>query len=150
MIKHVAGVAPAKHNGSPTSPLFDAGGKPLKITLRQWEKAAGTVAFKCTNGAERAVSTLHGLIPSATYSTFVVHLKAQGVGRFTPWRDAAGTNNNFTASAAGTASPTNTVTGRLGTDSAALIIWHGDGKSHGPTPGTLGVTWHNSLITPLP
>ena len=150
MISHVAGVAPAKQAGSPTSPLLAADGTPLKITLGQWEKAAGTVAFSCVNGKESAASTLAGLIPSATYSAFVVHLNVQGAGRFTPWGDAAGTTNNFTASSAGTAFPTHSVTGCLGTDSAAVIIWHSDGKTHGPTPGTLGVTWHNSLITPLP
>lgn len=102
------------------------------------------------NGSERATSTLAGLIPSATYSTFVVHLKVQGAGRFTPWGNAAGTTDNFTASSSGTASPANTVTGCLGADSAAVIIWHSDGQTHGSTPGTLGVTWHNSLITALP
>jgi hypothetical protein len=150
MIKHVAGITPAKQAGSPTAALRGADGSSLKITLGEWEKAAGTVTFSCTDGHERAASTLTGLIPSGTYSTFVVHLNVQGAGRFTPWGDAAGTDNNFTASATGTASPTNAVTGCLGTDSAAVIIWHSDGHTHGSTPGTLGVTWHNSLITALP
>jgi len=30
-----------------------------------------------------------------------------------------------------------------------VIIWHSDGHTHGATPGQLGVTWHNSLITPV-
>lgn len=150
MIKHSAGVAPAKQAGPPTAALLAANATPLKITLDQWKKAAGTVTFSCLNGNERAASTLTGLIPSATYSTFVVHLKIQGAGRFTPWGNAAGTDNNFTASSTGTASPTNTVPGCLGPDSAAVIIWHSDGQTHGSTPGTIGVTWHNSLIVPLP
>lgn len=150
MIKHVAGVAPARMDGAASTPLLAADGTPLKITLGQWEKAAGAVELSCRSGSERAASRLTGLIPRAHYSTFVVHLKVQGAGRFTPWGNSSGTNNNFTASSSGTASPTNTVPGCLGSDSAIVIIWHSDGTSHGATPGVIGVTWHNSVITPLP
>jgi len=80
---------------------------------RGLEKAAGTVAASCTNGSEQAISHLTGLIPGGSYSTFVVHLDVQGAGRFTPWGDAQGTTNNFTADTTGTASPTNTVPGCL-------------------------------------
>ncbi|WAH98160.1 hypothetical protein [Arthrobacter sp. MMS18-M83] len=127
-----------------------ADGSALNITLGQWEKAAGTVSFSCTAGGENAVSHLTGLVPNGSYSTFVVHLDVQGPGRFTPWGDSQGTTNNFTADANGAATATNTVSGCLGNREAAVIIWHSDGKPHGPTPGTLGLTWHNSLITPLP
>ncbi len=150
MISHVAGVAPAKQAGPPATRLLAADATPLKVTLGEWERAAGSVAFSCVNGSERAESILTGLIPSATYSTFVVHLKRQGATRFTPWGNAAANTNNFTASSTGAASPTNTVTGCLGADSAAVIMWHSDGQTHGSSPGTIGVTWHNSLITALP
>jgi len=150
MVSHVAGIAPAKQGASPTSPLLGADGKQLGIMLGQWEKAAGTVAFSCVASRERATSTLTGLIPSATYSTFVVHLDVEGSGRFTPWGDPAGTTNSFTASATGTAAPTNTVKGCLGTDAAAAIIWHSDATTHGKSPGDIGVNWHTSLITRVP
>jgi len=114
------------------------------------EKAAGTVAFSCVAGSEQAISQLSGLIPAGSYSTFVVHLDVQGKGRFTPWGDASGSTNNFTASASGTASVSNSVSGCLTSREAAVIIWHSDGRPHGATPGVLGVTWHNSIITPLP
>jgi hypothetical protein len=67
MVRHVAGIAPAKQGASPTSPLLGADGNQLGIRLGQWEKAAGTVAFSCVGSQERATSTLTGLIPSATY-----------------------------------------------------------------------------------
>jgi len=86
----------------------------------------------------------------ASYSVFVVHPDVQGSGRFTPWGDAEGTTNNFTADSSGTASVTNSVPGCLTNRAAAVVIWHSDGVSHRPKPGTLGVTWHNSLITALP
>lgn len=150
MIKHAAGLAPARKTADPSTPLLAANGTALHITLGQWEKARGTVTFRCVSGHEKAASRLTGLIPRGRYSTFVVHLKVMGAGRFTPWGDATGTTNNFTASARGTASPKNTVAGCLGSTAAVLIVWHSDGRSHGASPGTIGVTQHNSLITPLP
>lgn len=149
-IAHAAGTVPAAKASDPGTPLLAADGSALNITLGQWEKAAGTVSFSCTASGENAVSHLTGLVPNGSYSTFVVHLDVQGPGRFTPWGDSQGTTNNFTADANGAATATNTVSGCLGNREAAVIIWHSDGKPHGPTPGTLGLTWHNSLITPLP
>lgn len=149
-IAHVAGYSPAPKAADGSLALYGANGAPLGITLATWEKASGTVRFSCTAGQEKAVSTLTGLIPNAKYSVFVVHLKVTGAKRFTPWGNATGTNNTFTANANGSASPSDTVRGCLGTDTAAVVVWHSDGQSHGKSPGTLGVTWHNSLITPLP
>lgn len=149
-ISHVAGVAPAAKNAPATTPLLAADGSPLKITLGEWEKAAGTAVFTCSGGQERAVSHLSGLVPGGSYSLFVVHLDVTGPGRFTPWGDRQGTTNNFTADPSGSASPTDTVQGCLSNRAAAVVIWHSDGTPHGATPGMLGVSWHNSLITPLP
>jgi len=146
----VAGLAPAAGDGPAETPLRGADGSALKITLGSWKKAAGTVSFSCVDNQERATSRLTGLLSGASYSVFVVHLDVQGAGRFTPWGDAEGTTNNFTADSSGTASVTNTVPGCRTNRAAAVIIWHSDGMTHGPKPGTLGVTWHNSLITALP
>lgn len=150
LIRHVAGIAPPKRAGSPTSPLLGADGTPLGITLGQWEKAAGTVAFSCVGSKRQATSTLTGLVPSATYSTFAVHATIEGPGRFTPWGDPAGATNNVTASATGTASPTNTVDSCFGNADNIIIIWHSDGVTHGKSPGRIGVNWHTSLITRVP
>jgi hypothetical protein len=149
-VRHAAGVAPAKQAGPPTTPLLGADGTPLRITLGQWEKAQGTVAFKCVGSKRQATSTLRGLIPSATYSAFVVHAALDGRGRFTPWGDPAGTTNNFTASATGTATPTNTLDGCHSSADDIIIIWHSDGVDHGRSPGKIGVNWHTSLIARVP
>lgn len=150
MIEHVAGVAPAPKDSPASSALRAADGSDLKVTLGQWEKAAGQATVTCAGGEERLANHLTGLIPSGSYSTFIVHLDVQGKGRFTPWGDTQGTTNNFTADTSGSASPVNTVPGCLTGHVAAVIIWHSDGSPHGPTPGVLGVSWHNSLITPIP
>jgi hypothetical protein len=149
-VRHVAGVAPAKQAGPPTSPLLGADGISLKITRGQWKKAQGTVAFSCVGSKGRATSTLKGLIPSGTYSAFVVHANLDGPGRFTPWGDAAGTTNNFTASATGTATPTNTRDGCFTNADDIIIIWHSDSATHGRSPGKIGVNWHTSLIARVP
>ena len=144
-IRHVAGITPAMKASSASAPLVGADGTPLGITLGQWQQAAGTVTFTCQGSKLQAASTLTGLIPSATYSTFVVHTSKDGPKRFTPWGDPAGTTNNFTASATGTASPTNAVHGCSSAD-VIIIIWHSDGKTHGKSPGQIGVDLHTTLI----
>ena len=144
-IRHVAGVTPAMKASPPTAPLMGADGKALGITLGPWEQATGTVVFTCKGSELQAASKLKGLIPSATYSTFVVHTSKDGPKRFTPWGDPAGTTNNFTASATGTASPTNTVHGCSSAD-VIIIIWHSDARTHGKSPGQIGVDWHTTLI----
>lgn len=150
MVQHAPGIAPAQKASAAATPLLAADSSPLHITLGDWEKAAGTASFSCQGGQERVTSQLTGLVPNGSYSVFVVHLDVKGPGRFTPWGNAQGTTNNFTAGPTGSASLTSTVQGCLNNRAAALVVWHSDGKPHGATPGTLGVTWHNSLITPLP
>jgi hypothetical protein len=149
-ITHVAGVQPAKQDGAPTTPLLGADGMSLGVTLGQWEKAQGTVALSCVDSKRQATSTLNGLIPSATYSAFVVHGDLEGPGRFTPWGDPAGSTNNFTASATGTATATNSLDDCASNADDIIIIWHSDGVDHGSSPGEIGVNWHTSLIAPVP
>jgi hypothetical protein len=149
-IRHISGIAPVEHTDPATSRLLAADGTPLGITLGQWQKAAGTVRFHCSGSNERATSTLTGLIPAATYSTFIVHTDRNGPARFTPWGDRTGSTNNFTSSATGTASPNNTVHGCPGYGDDIIIIWHSDGHTHGSRPGQIGVNWHTSLIARVP
>jgi hypothetical protein len=145
-VRHVAGIAPTPGDAPADTPLLGADGKPLGITRGQWDKARGTVTFSCVDSQLRATSRLAGLLPSATYSTFVVHTDKDGPGRFTPWGDPSGTTNNFTSSPSGTANPTNTVHGCQTDQNDIIIIWHSDGRTHGSSPGRIGVDWHTSLI----
>jgi len=149
-VVHVAGVTPVAKSAPAATMLVGADGSPLGITLGQWLKAAGTVSFSCVAGQEQATSTLTGLIPNGTYSVFVVHTDVDGPGRFTPWDDAGGTKNTFTASSDGTASTTDTLNGCSGNDEDIVVIWHSDGAAHGQSPGTIGIDWHTSLISSAP
>lgn len=149
MIRHAAGFEAARKSDPDDTQLFGAQGSPLGISLGQWKQAAGTVSLTC-KGNEVARSTLSGLVPNGVYSVFVVHLAVNGPGRFTPFGNPSGDDNNFTASSTGTATPTDTVKGCLSHQEAIVVIWHSDGASHGSSPGVLGVSWHNSLITQVP
>jgi hypothetical protein len=149
-VRHAVGVTPAVQTGPPATPLLGADGASLGITLGQWEKAQGTVSFDCVGSKRRATSTLTGLLPSATYSAFVVHTALDGPGRFTPWGDPAGTTNNFTSSATGTSTVTNALDGCDTNADDIVIIWHSDGMDHGSSPGRIGVDWHTSLIARVP
>ncbi len=146
-IPHAADLAPAPRNAAPDTPLLAADGTPLNITLGQWESAAGTVALNCVDNTDTAIHQLTGLIPLGLYSVFVVHLNVQGPGRFTPFGDAEGTTNNFTAGLDGTATPTTSVQGCLSDQDAIVVIWHSDNQSHSASAGTVGIDWHNALIT---
>ena len=150
MVSRVAGIAPAKRTTPPTAGLLGADGSPLGITFRQWQQARGTATFRCVGSTKQVTSTLTGLIPSGTYSTFAVHTSLQGPRRFTPWGDPEGSTNNFKASADGTASPTNSVEGCSGSADVIAIVWHSDRATHGKSPGTIGVNWHTSLIERVP
>jgi hypothetical protein len=150
MIRHVADIAPVLRSAPAATALYGADGQPLHITLGTWEAARGTVALTCAGGTETAVSTLQGLVPGGLYSVFVVHLMVNGAGRFTPLGNAAGTDDSFTASATGAADPTDRVSGCLTDQEAVVVIWHSDRQTHGQSPGTVGVTWHNAVIVQVP
>lgn len=150
MIPHAAGFAAVRQAAPPSTPLYGATGHPLGITLGTWENARGSVRFACAKGQSTVTSSLSGLIAGGLYSVFVVHLTVNGAARFTPLGNAAGTDDSFTADAHGAAHPTDHVTGCLDHQEAVVVIWHSDHVAHGATPGVLGVTWHNSLITVVP
>lgn len=141
---------PVPHDDPPATSLLAADAAPLHVSLGAWEKAAGTLTLTCSNQVGTAKSQLTGLIPKAVYSVFVVHLKVDGPGRFTPLGNPGGTDNSFTSSGSGSATTTDQVNGCLDHQEAVVVIWHSDGKTHGATPGILGVTWHNSVITQVP
>ena len=150
MIPHVAGLMPVAHDAPSSTPLLDANGRPLDVTLGAWEKATGTLTLTCSKNVEAAKSQLTGLLPRSLYSVFVVHLKVDGPGRFTPFGNPAGTDDSFTSTRSGKAITTDHVNGCLDHQEAVVVIWHSDGKTHGAAPGILGLTWHNSVITQVP
>lgn len=148
-IMHVVGVKPASAQDPPNTPLLNADAAPLGVTLGAWKAATGSAMLSCRNGQETVINSFQHLLPNAVYSLFVVHFRVNGAQRFTPLGASDGSNNNFTASAAGEGTETSTLSPCLTSDDGVVLIWHSDGHSHGASPGVLGVTWHNHLIFPV-
>ncbi|GAC1358556.1 MAG: hypothetical protein NVS4B11_14760 [Ktedonobacteraceae bacterium] len=148
-IKHVAGVKPVPAQDSPSTPLLNADGTSLGVTLGTWKSATGGATLSCRNGTETITSSFQHLLPNAAYSLFIVHLHVNGPKRFTPLGAANGSNNNFTSNAQGEGTKTSILSLCLNSSNAVVLIWHSDGHTHGASPGVLGVTWHNQLIFPV-
>ncbi len=145
-IHHVAGVVPALAAQPASSRLYNADGQPLGITLGQWRKAAGQARWSCQAGTESFAASFTGLLPHGVYSLFLVRLSQPVSRRFAPLGSPSGTDNSVVATASGTAALSTRTTGCFTGSEAVVLVWHSDGRSHGRSPGVLGVTWHNQVI----
>jgi len=146
MIRHGAGVAPVEATSLTGTPLLDALGRPLHLTLGQWGAARGDATVSCHAGMATVVSRFAHLLPRSTYSLFVVHLRVQGPRRFTPLGPPDGRASTFVTDASGAWTQWSRVAGCLGRGEAVVLVWHSDGRGHGPSLGQPGVTAHNHLI----
>ncbi len=149
MIRHVAGVLPVLASDPAATPLLDALGRPLGVTLGRWEAARGTATLTCQDGSATLVSRFTRLLPRAAYSLFVVHLRVQGPRRFTPLGAPDGRGSSFVTDASGTWTETSVIAPCLTPAEAVVLVWDSDGRSHGPVIGQPGVTAHNHLIVPV-
>jgi hypothetical protein len=148
-IRHVAGFAPARLSDPPSTPLFNADGQPLDITLGRWLGARGTATIEAArSGGARVAASFSGLIPRGTYSLFRVTFRPGG-NTFTPL-DGTGASNSFTAGTTGTAGVTVRAPTPLTHANAVLLVYHSDGRTHGTSRGAPGVTAHHQLIARIP
>ena len=149
MIRHGAGVAPVEATSLTGAPLLDALGRPLHLTLGQWGAARRDATVSCHAGMATVVSRFAHLLPRSTYSLFVVHLHVQGPRRFTPLGPPDGRASTFVTDALGAWTQWSRVAGCLGRGEAVVLVWHSDGRGHGPSLGQPGITAHNHLIFSL-
>ncbi len=149
MIRHVAGVLPVLAADPATTPLLDALGRPLGVTLGRWEAARGAAALMCRGGSSTLVSRFTHLLPRAAYSLFVVHVHIQGPGRFTPLGAPDGRGSSFITGTSGAWTETSVIAPCLTPSEAVVLVWDSDGRSHGSVIGQPGVTAHNHLIVPV-
>lgn len=145
-IEHVAGYRPALLTDPTDSRLFTAQGKPLSgFTLESWLGARGDVMITPLKaGGARIAARFTGLRPRGVYSLFENHFDQKPVG-FTPL-DGKGKSNSFTAKPDGTGVITVNAPEMLTGANAVLLVYHSDGKAHGTSRGTIGVTAHHQLI----
>lgn len=149
-IDHAANLAPVALEAPDDTALYDATGQAVGVTLGQWKAAKGQSTVSCGGGAETVRSTFTNLLTTGAYSLFVVHFKVTGQGRFTPAGASDGSGDLVTPAAGGSASHATSFSPCLGPTDALVLIWNSDGRSHGASPGTIGITQHNHLIVRAP
>lgn len=150
-IPHAAGLVPAPLSAPPDTLLYNAEGKPLGTTLGRWLTASGTGSVTPANDrahADRVSVSFTGLIPGGLYSLFEVTFRPSG-NTFAPI-DGSGLRHNFVALGDGTARATVLTPAPLTHSNAVLLVYHSDGRTHGRSRGTPGVTAHHQLIAPIP
>ena len=148
-ISHVAGLRNAYLSDPASTPLYNAHGHPLHMTLGQWLGAKGIVSLTPqSDGREHVSIELTGLVPNGVYSVFEVHFDQSPVG-FTPL-DGSAKRNTFRADGSGHASLQLDAPAVMTHDNAVLVVYHADGRSWGMQRGAIGVRAHHQLIARLP
>ncbi len=148
-IVHEAGLRPAMLSDDGATPLYNADGTQLGVSLVQWLGAHGIAEVTPTGpNAETVSATFYGLIPDADYSLFESHIDHDRA-TFTPL-DGTGNTNSFRSGEDGRASITVTVPHLLTHADAIELVYHSDNQSHGTSPGNPGYTAHPQLVTRLP
>lgn len=148
-IAHVAGYRPARPGiDASTTPLFNAQGKALGITLGQWLGVTGSGTITCSGNTAVATNTFRGLIPGGLYQVTRLQFTSKGPLR-NPLGAANGSDSTFTAAKDGTASFTNTLPFCPSSTEGVVLAYHSDAQAHGAAMGQIGVNLHNQLATRL-
>ena len=147
-IHHVDGVRPAFVAGPRDVAVLNAQGKALGFTLGEWFAAKGKAQIRPEGAGARIACKFSALLPNARYSLFENHFDQKPIG-FSPL-DGAGTANNFTTDANGTASVTLHAPRPLTHANGVLLVYHSDNQFHGTKRGQIGVTAHHQIIVRLP
>ncbi|REG49577.1 hypothetical protein B0G80_5959 [Paraburkholderia sp. BL6669N2] len=144
-IAHEANLRNARSDDLDATPILNAKGRSLPMTLGQWLGARGTVTLTPrSDGSERIVASLAGLEPNGEYSLFENHFDQNPIA-FTPL-DGSARNNSFRANAKGDAVVDMVSPSTLTHDNAILLVFHSDGQAHGGARGIIGVDAHHQLI----
>jgi len=144
-IQRSAGLRNALVADAPATPIMNATGQSLGMSLGAWLGANGQVILTPqADGREKVTVILSGLKPNGHYRLFENHFDQKPVG-FTPL-DGNGTDNNLVADAEGKAVHTTISPASITHDNAVLVVYHSDGKAHGKLRGEIGVNAHHQLI----
>jgi hypothetical protein len=148
-IEHIAGLRNARLDDASLSPLFNAEGMSLGLTLHKWLAARGVLETQTqANGRMRLIASFKHLLPFGTYSLFAERTDADG-GKTARPLDADGSASSFEAGADGSAMIVLETSPQTGGDTAIVLVYHSDGREHGVSRGRLGVTAHEQLAARL-
>jgi len=148
-IEHIAGLRNARLDDALASPLYNAEGMALGLTLRKWLAARGVLETQTqANGRIRWIASFKHLVPFGTYSLFAQSAGADAEKTFRPL-DADGSASSFEAGADGSAMIVLETSPRVADETAIVLVYHSDGREHGVSRGRLGVTAHEQLAARL-
>lgn len=138
-------------------------GASLGLSLGDWLRATGKVAYACAGGEGRIEAAFRDLVPNGTYTMWYLraakpHIDCADCPYATldlPIGARDGSQSMFVADARGFAVYDATFKPCLKPSddqlSAALAIaYHSDGNTHGPSPGAPGSRSHLQLLAVLP
>jgi hypothetical protein len=148
-IEHIAGLRNARLDDAPLSPVYNAQGMALGLTLRKWLAARGVLETQTqANGRTRLIASFKHLVPFGTYSLFAKSSSADG-GKTVRPLDADGSASSFDARADGSAMIALETSLHPGGDTTIVLVYHSDGREHGVSRGQLGVSAHEQLAAHL-
>lgn len=148
-IEHIAHLRNARLDDEPLLPLYNAQGKSLALTARNWLSARGTLEVETQpDGRDLLIANFKHLAPFGVYSLFLETFEPNGKTIARPF-DGDGSESTFSAHADGSIlvaveSP------HLTHDNAVALVYHSDGQEHGVSRGLLGVTAHERLLVRMP
>ena len=147
---HDAGIRPFTENDSPSAQLTNAHGDPLKASIAEWRAATGTAEIGPAPGGGTGVrARFRGLVPLGRYSLFIRQLAGRAGVVLTPV-DITGAADTFFADRDGNGGITVESPNVIPSGAQLVLIYHSDGADHQSSPGNLGVTSHEQLITRIP
>jgi len=146
---HDAGIRPFTPNDPPNAQLTNAHGGGLNVSIAEWRAASGTAEIAPATNGLRVRIACRGLIPMGRYSVFVRQLAGRAGVVLTPV-DITGAADTFFADANGVGGIVIETPNAIPSGAQLVLIYHSDGADHQSSPGELGVTAHEQLITRVP
>jgi hypothetical protein len=147
---HDGGIRPFSDNDSPSAQLTNAHGEPLKVSVAEWRAASGSAELAPSPGGGTQVrARFRGLVPMGRYSLFIRQLAGRAGVVLTPV-DITGAADTFFTDRDGIGAISIDSPNVIPSGAQLVLIFHSDGTDHQSSPGNLGVTAHEQLITRVP
>ncbi|HEX3466307.1 MAG TPA: hypothetical protein VHS78_19825 [Candidatus Elarobacter sp.] len=148
---HDAGLRPPADTDSPNAQLTNAHGDALNVSIAGWRSASGQADFQplMQGGGVRVRASFKGLIANGRYSLFLRQLAGRVGVVLTPV-DIVGASNSFLADRDGNGIIAVDAPNPIPSGAQLVLIYHSDGAEHQSSPGNLGITAHEQLITRVP
>ena len=147
-ISHIAGYRPARLADDASSPVYNAQGIGISLSLGRWLAASGHAEIFAQQEAAQGTRvnfTFTGLVPFGLYSIFISHSTPDGTV-IVPFSDET---DSITATINGYANVSGVSAAPLENGDVLLLVYHSDDQTHGDSRGDLGITAHDQLVLPV-